>query len=375
MSAPEAIVTRGLTKVYKLPVGSFSGFLSPATMSRRSHLLLLLFAAVGAAGTTAFLGAGVKWYPLHMILWWAGTLAALMIGYGFVTTAAGFFSPSRRVRALDGLNLTVYAGEVFGLLGPNGAGKTTAISLLLGLIWPSRGRAWIMGRPAGDLSAKRKIGYLPEESYLYKHLNAEETLRFYGRLFNLDSDVLSERVEELLDLVGFDKTARLRPLQTYSKGMARRIGLAQALINDPDVIVLDEPTSGLDPIGAIQMKDIILRLKSRGKTILMSSHLLADVEDVCDRVAILYRGKVAIEGRVDELLAVKDVFRLEARGITPETAGKLRSVIESDGGQVESVGYQRSRLENLFRDLVAQRRAEETAAAAPPPPAEATARR
>src|SRR5687767_11446886 len=216
-----------------------------------------------------------------------------------------------KVTALDDLNLTIHRGEVFGLLGPNGSGKSTTIKLLLGLIFPTRGRASILGEPAGSTSINSKIGFLPEESYLYRFLNGEETLRFYGRLFKIPRAELNKRVPYLLDVVGLDAKARKRKLREYSKGMARRIGLAQAMINNPDLILLDEPTTGLDPIGTREMKDLILSLKKEGKTVLLCSHLLADVQDVCDRITILYEGRMRTLGQVKDLLQVRDVTRSE----------------------------------------------------------------
>ena len=218
----------------------------------------------------------------------------------------------QKVRALKALDLEIHRGEIFGLLGPNGSGKTTTIKLLLGLLFPTEGEALVFGKPATDVAKNERIGYLPEESYLYRFLNAEETLDFYGRLFDMPAEVREQRVDELIELVGLDK-ARKRQLQEYSKGMTRRIGLAQALINDPELILLDEPTSGLDPIGTREMKDLILRLKDEGKTIVMCSHLLADVQDVCDRIAILHQGELKELGRVDELLTVADVTQIRAK--------------------------------------------------------------
>src|SRR4051812_32123336 len=197
-----------------------------------------------------------------------------------------------KVRALDDLSLTIQRGEVFGLLGPNGSGKSTTIKLLLGLIFPTRGSASVLGRPAGDNEINEKVGFLPEESYLYRFLNGEETLKFYGRLFKIPSKELKRRVPELLDVVGLDAKSRKRKLREYSKGMARRIGLAQALINNPELILLDEPTTGLDPIGTREMKDLIVSLKQQGKTVLLCSHLLADVQDVCDRITVLFGGRM-----------------------------------------------------------------------------------
>src|SRR5207248_5023534 len=230
-----------------------------------------------------------------------------------------------KVRALDDLNLTIHRGEVFGLLGPNGSGKSTTIKLLLGLIFPTKGKAFVLGEAAGSSRINEKIGFLPEESYLYRFLNGEETLRFYGRLFRIPRRELNRRVPELLDIVGLDAKARKRKLREYSKGMARRIGLAQALINNPDLILLDEPTTGLDPIGTREMKDLILSLKQQGKTVLLCSHLLADVQDVCDRITILFQGKMQTIGQVKDLLQVRDVTQLETRGLNPQQLEEVRT--------------------------------------------------
>src|SRR5438552_11624754 len=236
-----------------------------------------------------------------------------------------------KVRALDDLNLTIERGEVFGRLGPNGSGKSTTIKLLLGLIFATRGNAWVLGEPAGSTTINAKIGFLPEESYLYRFLNGEETLRFYGRLFKIPRKELNRRVPELLDTVGLDAKSRKRKLREYSKGMARRIGLAQALINNPDLILLDEPTTGLDPIGTREMKDLILSLKGQGKTVLLCSHLLADVQDVCDRITILFRGKMQTLGEVRDLLQKKDVTTIETRGMSDLQIGELREFLTQMG--------------------------------------------
>src|SRR5205823_1626053 len=188
-------------------------------------------------------------------------------------------------------------GEIFGLLGPNGSGKTTTIKLLLGLLFPTEGDAIVFGQPAAQVSKNERIGYLPEESYLYKFLNAEETLDFYGRLFNMPRAIRQKRAQELIEMVGLTND-RKRILKEYSKGMRQRIGLAQALINNPELVILDEPTSGLDPLGTRWMKDLILDLRKKGKTVLMCSHRLEDVQDVCDRIAILYNGDLQTLGKV-----------------------------------------------------------------------------
>jgi ABC-2 type transport system ATP-binding protein len=257
----------------------------------------------------------------------------------------------QKVRALKGLDLEVRRGEVFGLLGPNGSGKTTTIKLLLGLLFPTEGEALVFGKPASDVAKNERLGYLPEESYLYRFLTAEETLDFYGRLFDMPASVRQERVDSLIKLVGLDR-ARKRQLQEYSKGMTRRIGLAQALINDPELILLDEPTSGLDPIGTREMKDMILRLKEEGKTVVMCSHLLADVQDVCDRIAILHQGELKELGRVDELLTVADVTQIRVRNISADCQNEIRNVIARHNGELVSLDNPTTTLEELFLEIV-----------------------
>jgi ABC-2 type transport system ATP-binding protein len=260
----------------------------------------------------------------------------------------------QKVRALQALDLEIRRGEVFGLLGPNGSGKSTTIKLLLGLLFPTSGRALIFGKDATEVTKNERIGYLPEESYLYKYLTAEETLDFYGRLFDMPSHVRRQRTHELIEKVGLT-WAKRRQLREYSKGMTRRIGLAQALINDPDLIMLDEPTSGLDPIGTREMKDLILELKSQGKTVVVCSHLLADVQDVCDRIAILYQGELTEQGRVDALLQVGGETQIRSRGLSAEAEAEIRLVIEKHGGEVISVENPTTTLEQLFLDIVRQR--------------------
>jgi ABC-2 type transport system ATP-binding protein len=257
-----------------------------------------------------------------------------------------------KVRALDDLSLTIQRGEVFGLLGPNGSGKSTTIKLLLGLIFPTKGRAWIMNELAGSPRVNERIGFLPEESYLYRFLNGEETLYFYGRLFRIPRRDLKRRVPELLDIVGLDAKARKRKLREYSKGMARRIGLAQALINNPDLILLDEPTTGLDPIGTREMKDLILSLKQQGKTVLLCSHLLADVQDVCDRITILYRGKMQTLGMVKDLIQVRDITDIRTKGMSEEQIGQVRQFLGQIGATDTSITHPTTTLEDLFMRVV-----------------------
>jgi len=252
-----------------------------------------------------------------------------------------------RVPALRRLNLTIRKGEVFGLLGPNGSGKSTLAKLLLGLLFPTSGEAWVLGKPAGNVATYRRIGFLPEESYFYRFLNAEETLHFYGQLFGLQGKELRRKTDELIELVGL-KEARKRRLKEYSKGMARRIGLAQALINDPELIFLDEPTRGLDPIGSREIKDLILELRRRGKTVLLSSHLLADVEDVCDRIAILHRGKLTKIGEVKDLLTIKDITQIEMKNLSQNGLKEIKAVLSKDKGEVSSIKLPAETLESLF---------------------------
>ncbi len=269
------------------------------------------------------------------------------------------FWKSQSVTALRNLNLRVERGEIFGLLGPNGSGKTTTIKLLLGLINPTSGSASVLGRPAGDQLSRRSIGYLPEETYLYRFLNARQTLDFYGRLFNMNRAQRAKAIDFYLDFVGLDPAVRRRPLRTYSKGQARRVGLAQALLNDPELVILDEPTSGLDPLGTLEMKNLIKELKRAGKTVLLSSHQLADVEDVCDRICILYRGNLEIEGTIDQLLEVRDVFRIEGRNVPEALQQEMVTRLQQAGISEIRPGVQRSRLEDLFKRMVLDKRASE----------------
>jgi ABC-2 type transport system ATP-binding protein len=252
---------------------------------------------------------------------------------------------------LKALDLEIQQGEIFGLLGPNGSGKTTTIKLLLGLLFPTSGEALVFGKKATEVTKNERIGYLPEESYLYRFLNAEETLNFYAKLFDMPAETRKRRVAELIDLVKLD-WAKRRQLKEYSKGMTRRIGLAQALINDPELILLDEPTSGLDPIGTREMKDLILKLKEQGKTVVMCSHLLADVQDVCDRIAILHQGELKELGRVDSLLKVRDVTEIRASGLSDQAKAEIRAVVERHGGNLLMMDNPTTTLEDLFLKIV-----------------------
>jgi len=226
---------------------------------------------------------------------------------------------NQTVESLKGCSLTVYEGETFGLLGPNGAGKTTLLKILLGIVRASSGRAVLLGRPIGDRAVKERIGYLPENPYLYDYLTAWEFLEFTAGLFQLPRAVQKQRIPQLLDMVGLDRnTAQKKQLRQYSKGMLQRVGMAQALINDPELVFLDEPMSGLDPIGRYQMRQIILDLKTQGKTIFFNSHVLGDVEQICDRVAILAQGEIIGSGSLDELLGNQNTYHVVGRGGNPE---------------------------------------------------------
>ena len=268
-----------------------------------------------------------------------------------------------KIYAVDDLNLRIHYNEVFGLLGPNGSGKTTALKMLLGLLYPTKGRALCLGGSGADPKISARIGFLPEESYLYRYLNARETLDFYGRLFGLPARVRKMRIEALLDMVGLKAVAN-RPVGTFSKGMARRIGLAQALINDPDLLILDEPTTGLDPIGTRQIKDLVLELKKRGKTVLLCSHLLADVEDVCDRIAILYGGKIQAEGHVKDLLLQTNKKQITTGDISDTAIKKIKQLIQDEKADCV-VTSPMDKLETFFIKTVttAQQQAQPTSGA------------
>ncbi len=246
--------------------------------------------------------------------------------------------------ALDNLNLTIKQGEVFGLLGPNGSGKSTTLKLLLGLIVPSAGEARVFGLPPDSLDARRRVGFLPENPYFYSFLNGDETLRFYGKVCGVSGSKLDRRVEELIDLVGL-QNGRERPLRSYSKGMLQRIGLAQALIHDPDMLFLDEPTAGVDPLGSAQIRDLILKLKQMGKTVIFSSHLLEQVQEVADRVAIFSLGKKVLEGSLDELLTERHGTRVDiGQDLDPAQQERLRAALAQAGLDETAVQFTRPRL-------------------------------
>jgi ABC-2 type transport system ATP-binding protein len=262
-----------------------------------------------------------------------------------------------KARAVDNVDFEVRRGEVFGLLGPNGSGKSTTVKLLLGLLNPTRGHIEVFGHSPRHVQTKSRIGYLPEESYLYRYLNSRETLDFFGNLFHLAKAERNNRAGQLLEMVGLSQV-HTRSVGEFSKGMQRRIGLAQALINDPDLVILDEPTSGLDPIGCREVKDLIVALARRGKTVILSSHLLADVEDVCNRVVIYYGGKIQAAGTLKELLAEPNTLRITTPVLPRPTLERVLEIIRKDitTGEVR-VDNPTQNLESYFLDVVQKARA------------------
>jgi ABC-2 type transport system ATP-binding protein len=283
---------------------------------------------------------------------------------GLTKTFKDFWGRAK-ARAVDAVDFDVRRGEVFGLLGPNGSGKSTTVKLLLGLLNPTKGHIEVFGHSPRHVATKSRIGYLPEESYLYRYLDSRETLEFFGNLFRLPSGDRTNRTEQLLEMVGLSQTST-RAVGEFSKGMQRRIGLAQALINDPDLIILDEPTSGLDPIGCREVKDLIIALAKRGKTVILSSHLLADVEDVCDRVVIYYGGKVQAMGPLKDLLATPDAIQITTPALSRQTMERVLETIRHDV-TVDKVKIDTptQNLESYFLDVVqnARKAAAETSGA------------
>ena len=261
-----------------------------------------------------------------------------------------------KARAVDDVDFEVRRGEVFGLLGPNGSGKSTTVKLLLGLLYPTKGHIEVFGHSPRHVATKSRIGYLPEESYLYRYLNSRETLDFFGNLFELPKSDRRNRAEQLLEMVGLSQ-AHLRAVGEFSKGMQRRIGLAQALINDPDLVILDEPTSGLDPIGCREVKDLILALARRGKTVILSSHLLSDVEDVCDRVVIYYGGKIQAMGPLKQLLATPDTIRITTPALPRESMERVLTMIRKDVAEDKvRIDTPTQNLESYFLEVVQKAR-------------------
>lgn len=271
----------------------------------------------------------------------------------------------RKVVGLDKLNFVVRENEVYGLLGPNGSGKSTTLKLVLGLFWPTEGEAFIFGMNADRVASRISVGFLPENPYFYHYLTGEETLRFFGRLCGMHGKKLEDKIDELLVLVGLE-IHRHRRLLGYSKGMLQRIGLAQALVYDPRLLLLDEPTAGVDPIGSIEIRNLILKLKQMGKTVLLCSHLLDQVQDVCDRVGILHYGKMILEGDVKDLLARKDQFQFISEGLPESARPKVRETIVQAGGRVVLEGNPETTLEQLFLHAVQQAEQQKNDLWAPP---------
>ena len=252
------------------------------------------------------------------------------------------------LRAVDDVSIRIMPGEVYGLIGPNGSGKSTTMKALLGLVAPSSGQCSIYGRDSLKVDSRDEVGFLPENPYFYKHLSGAETLRFYGKLCGLGGRKLEDRVGELLALVDLEG-ARDRRLGGYSKGMLQRIGLAQALVQEPRLVILDEPTAGVDPLGSRQIRDLILKLRERGITVFLCSHLLEQVQEVCDRVGIIFRGKMVSEGKLEDLIAIEDQSEIVLRDASPELLEKIKELVESTpGASVVKTGKPRTTLERLF---------------------------
>lgn len=279
----------------------------------------------------------------------AGAVAALEVRALVKDFAVGL--RGLKLRAVDHVSLLVAPGEIYGLLGPNGSGKSTTIKMLLGLLEPSEGECRIFGVPSGQVEARRDVGYLPESPYFYRHLTGRELVRFYARLCGLGKPRLDPRVSEVLAIVGLSEAADRR-VGTYSKGMLQRVGLAQAMVHDPRLLILDEPTAGVDPVGSAAISELILRLKSEGKTILITSHLLGQIEDICDRVAILDKGKLIVEGAVQELVGRSDRQALVVDAIPESELAELRAWLTARGHKLESVETPRSRLDKIFLERV-----------------------
>jgi len=294
----------------------------------------------------------------------AGHLQKPISGKEAIVEAVGLSKEFRdfwnrpKAKAVNDIDFEVYEGEVLGLLGPNGSGKSTTIKMLLGLLYPTSGSISVFGESPRSVRTKMRIGYLPEESYLYKYLTAMETLDFFGALFDLSAAERRSRSEQLLEMVGLSHV-RNRPVGEFSKGMARRIGLAQAMINDPDLLILDEPTSGLDPIGCKDIKDLIMFLQKRGKTVIVSSHLLSDVEDISNRVLILYGGTIRAAGTLNELLTISTSSRITAPLLEPGITEKLIKILrENLKGEEFVIDHPRRTLEDFFLEVVNKARTE-----------------
>ena len=258
----------------------------------------------------------------------------------------------QRVTAVRNLSFEVRPGEVYGLLGPNGSGKSTTLKILLGLVTPNQGRAMIFGQDSRDYHSRQDVGFLPENPYFYKFLTAAETLRFYGKVCGMGGTLLNKRIDELIHLVGLED-ARDRRIGGFSKGMLQRIGLAQALIQDPRLVVLDEPTAGVDPAGSHQIRDLILDLKKRGKTVLLTSHLLEQVQEICDRVGIMARGEMIREGALADLVSVKNQTEFVIENATPEIRSQIELLLQNSSAKLLSARQPQRSLESVFLELTA----------------------
>ncbi len=258
----------------------------------------------------------------------------------------------QRVTAVRNISFEVRPGEVYGLLGPNGSGKSTTLKILLGLVTPNQGRAMIFGEDSRDYHSRRDVGFLPENPYFYKFLTAAETLRFYGKVCGMGGAALNKRIDELIHLVGLED-ARDRRIGGFSKGMLQRIGLAQALIQDPRLVVLDEPTAGVDPAGSHQIRDLILDLKKRGKTVLLTSHLLEQVQEICDRVGIMARGEMIREGALADLVSVKNQTEFVIENATPEIRSQIEHLLQNTPAKLLSTRQPQRSLESVFLELTA----------------------
>lgn len=266
------------------------------------------------------------------------------------------------VVAVDNLSFRVEAGEVYGLIGPNGSGKSTTMKVVLGLMAASKGEAKVFGLDSGDIRARNEIGFLPENPYFYKHLTGAETLKFYGKLCGIRGKKLKARVAELLEIVGLEDAAKRR-LGGYSKGMLQRIGLAQSLVQNPRLVILDEPTAGVDPVGSREIRDLILRLKEEGYTVFLCSHLLEQVQEVCDRIGIIFEGRMRREGKLEELIKIEKQTAMTLENASPELLAKIEDLVASEeGASIVETGHPRTTLERLFIQI-AERRSKEKASA------------
>ncbi len=254
------------------------------------------------------------------------------------------------ITAVRNLSLNVEAGHVYGLLGPNGSGKSTTMKVVLGLVTPTAGKTFIFGKDSRDVESREAVGFLPENPYFYKFLTGEETVHFYGKLCGIRGKMLNDRTRELLALVGLEDAAHRR-VGGYSKGMLQRIGLAQALVQDPRLLVLDEPTAGVDPAGSREICDLILKFKARGLTVLLCSHLLSQVQEICDRIGIMHRGELVREGPLDQLIAIENQTELVLENASPELLKELRAKIASSGARVVGEGRPQQNLERYFLEV------------------------